>query len=418
MSSVDRLSVASLVKERLTAAESQARACRAVAARAWAAMKQGQDVAAKDNHAKEKDDKIKRANDIANQVDARLAGVHPIGMRVGPENTVAAKVVFFDGQDKTTQAQQDLAAGAGEATLAKVLLRGHLAAKAKHAKDNEDKTKQAQQDLAAKEKQAKENEDKTKQAQQDLAAKEKQAKDNEDKTKQAQQDLAAKEKRAKDTHAKRKQAKEKHAAEDAVRHAMRCSPSPAPRSPSPARPARRRRRTESGGIAGIPGMAGIQGMPTIVATGGSTITFTVGSVGELLRGKQRPGLAGAAAASNGQGLRELHMDAIAKKKAKKKWERIRYKAAKRVRGTVSPSMASLIGHGAVHQAQIRAAHRLPAPQMATPSSASPSARRMPAAGDPPGSSGAHRDAGCVEDPESSLGSSTSSEEEEEEELSE
>ncbi len=375
MSSVDRLSVASLVKERLAAAESRARAWRAVAAGAWAAI----GVAAKDNRAKEKDDKIKRAKDAANQVNARLAGVHPIGMRVGPENTVAAKVVFFDGQDKTTQAQQDLAAGAGEATLAKVLLRGHL------------------------------------------AAKEKQAKENEDKTKQAQQDLAAKEKRAKDTHAKRKQAKEKHAAEDAVdavRRAMRCSPSPAPRSPSPARPARRRRRTESGGIAGIPGMAGIQGMPTIVATGGSTITFTGGSVGELLRGKQRPGLAGAAAASNGQGLRELHMDAIVKKKAKKKWERIRYKAAKRVRGTVSPSMASLIGHGAVHQAQIRAAHRLPAPQMATPSSASPSARRMPAAGDPPGSSGAHRDAGCVEDPESSFGSPISSESEEEEELSE
>ena len=389
MSSVDRLSVASLVKERLAAAESRARAWRAVAARAWAAI----DVAAKDNRAKEKDDKIKRANDIANQVNARLAGVHPIGMRVGPENTVAAKVVFFDGQDKTTQAQQDLAAGAGEATLAKVLLRGHLAAKDKQAKENEDKTKQAQQDLAAKEKQAK---------------------DNEDKTKHAQQDLAAKEKRAKDTHAKRKQAKEKHAAEDAVRRAMRCSPSPAPRSPSPARPARRRRRTEAGGIAGIPGMAGIQGMPTIVATGGSTITFTGGSVGELLRGKQRPGLAGAAAASNDQGLRELHVDAIAKKKAKKKWERIRYKAAKRVRGTVSPSMAWLIGHEAVRQAQIRAAHRLPAPQMATPSSASPSARRMPAAGDPPGSSGAHRDAGCVEDPESSLGSSISSEEEEEE----
>ena len=376
MSSVDRLSVASLVKERLIAAESHARACRAVAARAWTAMKQGQDVAAKDNHAKEKDDKIKQAKDIANQVNARLAGVHPIGMRVGPENTVAAKVVFFDGQDKTTQAQQDLAAGAGEATLAKVLLRGHLAAKTKQAKDNEDKTKQAQQDLAAKEK------------------------------------------RAKDTHAKRKHAKAKHAAEDAVRRAMRCSPSPAPRSPSPARPSRRRRRTESGCIAGIPGMAGIQGMPTIVATGGSTITFTWSSVGELLRGKQRPGLAGAAAASTGQGLQELYMDAIAKKKAKKKWERIRYKAAKRVRGTVSPSMAWLIGHEAVRQAQIRAAHRLPAPQMATPSSASPSARRMPAAGDPPGSSGAHRDAGCVEDPESSLGSSISSEEEEEEELSE
>ncbi len=159
-------------------------------------------------------------------------------------------------------------------------------------------------------------------------------------------------------------------------------------------------------------MAGIQGMPTIVATGGSTITFTGSSVGELLRGKQRPGLAGAAAASTGQGLQELYMDAIAKKKAKKKWERIRYKAAKRVRGTVSPSMAWLIGHEAGRQAPIRAAHRLPAPQMATPSLASPSARprRMPAAGDP--------DAGGVEDPDSSFGSSISSESEEEEELSE
>ena len=62
MSSVDRLSVASLVKERLAAAESRARAWRAVAAGAWAAI----GVAAKDNRAKEKDDKIKRAKDAAN----------------------------------------------------------------------------------------------------------------------------------------------------------------------------------------------------------------------------------------------------------------------------------------------------------------------------------------------------------------